>query len=403
MRSVFSVGDVRFPGPRGLGSTLLLISEDEEEASAVRRMLPRELADVWIWCRTTAEAAPLLALRRAPMCVLVGRSHSGVKPAEVAARVRQLASDVPAVVVAHDAVSAMPPAAVWRPGPGRPDPARADRRTLGQTVRLAMERQHMERFRVETGSILSYDSISLERGLLPAPTLRGDAFTAVSRYEPGRSHALLSGDFYDVVQTEDSRVHVILGDVSGHGPAEAALAVQLRVAWRTAVLCGTTQLAQLEVLERILTAERSDDDTYATVVSLVFPPEATSATVVNAGHPGMLHRRSGQVRWVEPPRTGMALGLFPGLGDWSVTEMELAPHDSVVLFTDGLFEGRTERSARLGEEGLLRLATRHAHLGSQEFVDALVAGATSMAAPYGGLVDDVAVLHLGWNQNPSLS
>lgn len=69
----------------------------------------------------------------------------------------------------------------------------------------------------------------------------------------------------------------------------------------------------------------------------------------------------------------------------------------MVLFTDGLFEGRTAPSARLGEDGLLRLAIRHAHMPGQEFIDALVHGAASKAAPYGGLADDVAVLHLEWN------
>lgn len=228
------------------------------------------------------------------------------------------------------------------------------------------------------------------------PALRGDDFRAASRYVPGRTHALLSGDFYDIVQTEDSAVHVILGDVSGHGAAEAALAVHLRVAWRTAVLCGKTQIEQLCILERVLVDERADEDTYTTVVSLMFPPGGLSVTAVSAGHPGFILRRSGEIRWVEP-WAGIALGLFPGCEDWTETDIPLFPHDGVVLFTDGLFEGRTARFTRLGEEGLLRLALQHAHLPGQEFIDALVHGAASRAAPYGGLADDVAVLHLGWN------
>ncbi len=251
--------------------------------------------------------------------------------------------------------------------------------------------------KTESDVRVARESVSLERSLLPTPVLRGDDFTVASRYEPGRSHALLSGDFFDVVQTEDSTVHVILGDVSGHGAAEAALAVHLRVAWRTAVHCGTSQMEQLGLLERILIDERADDDTYATVVSLVFPPEGTSVRAVSAGHPGLLLRRhSEDIRWVEP-QAGIALGLFPGCTDWAETWIDLAPLDSIVLFTDGLFEGRTDASARLGEEGLLGLATQYAHLPSQEFIDALVASAASLAAPFGGLGDDVAVLHLGWN------
>ncbi len=258
------------------------------------------------------------------------------------------------------------------------------------------EHQQSLRSVLEFNALIAQENASLERGLLPAPTLREDSFSAASCYVPGRAHALLCGDFYDIVQTEDLTVHVILGDVSGHGPAEAALAVHLRVAWRTAVLCGKTQLERLRILEKILIDERVDDDTYTTVVSLVFPPGGLSVKVVSAGHPGILLRSDGEIRWIEP-RAGIALGLFPGCEDWTQTDVSLSPRDSVVLFTDGLFEGRTAPSTRLGEEGLLRLAMQHGHLPGQDFIDALVRGAASKAAPFGGLTDDVAVLHLGWN------
>jgi hypothetical protein len=86
----------------------------------------------------------------------------------------------------------------------------------------------------------------------------------------------------------------------------------------------------LHLLERILVDQRPGEDTYATVVSLVFPPHGRSARVISAGHPGLLHRHAGKVSWVEP-QPGIALGLFPGRGDWSETEMALRDRDSVVL------------------------------------------------------------------------
>ncbi|MEU0934212.1 PP2C family protein-serine/threonine phosphatase [Embleya sp. NPDC005971] len=377
--------------------TVLLISEDEEEGFRICDLLPIPFVRSMVWHRNAGEAGPFLTACRGPMCVLVGRSPSGTRAAEIARRLRRSAPHA-AVVVLADAASA----AAIGPGDGAAhayvDRRRVDPEGLRGAIRLALRRRHMEAATAmrEGNAQIVGDSLVLERGLLPAPALRGNDFSAATRYEPRRAHALLGGDFYDVVQIEDSSVHVILGDVSGHGAAEAALAVQLRVAWRAALLCGKTQLEQLGLLERILTGERPDSETYATVISLVFPAGGGAVRVVSAGHPGLLLRRAGELRWVEP-RTGTALGIFPGQADWSETELELGPLDRVVVFTDGLFEGRTEPSARLGEEGLLRLATHYSHLPSQEFVDALVRGVASMAAPFGGLADDVAVLQLGWN------
>ena len=70
-----------------------------------------------------------------------------------------------------------------------------------------------------------------------------------------------------------------------------------------------------------------------------------------------------------------------------------------MLFTDGLFEWRTgPGSERLGEDGLLAMARDLAALPAAGFVDALIDRTEAAASGYGGLDDDVAVVHLRWRQ-----
>lgn len=90
---------------------------------------------------------------------------------------------------------------------------------------------------------------------------------------------------------------------------------------------------------------------------------------------------------------------MPGVGEWPEGRLELRPGQSLMLFTDGLFEGRTDQG-RLGEEGLLALARQHATLPASEFVDTLIARAEALAADHGGLDDDLAVVHLTWDPSP---
>ncbi|MBW8801537.1 MAG: serine/threonine-protein phosphatase [Streptomyces sp.] len=384
--------------------TLFLLSQDEQDATLVRRLLaPSRLTESLVWHRHLRDARLLSSSRGAPVCILVGSTPVGQSLSDVVRWIRRRAPRAAVLLLGgtNKQTATKPhvgitPLAGWVQG--WVDHRRTAPHEFRREIWLALQRAHRDTapVTVRVEELIAQDSALLERGLLPDVTLRGDGFTTGLHYAPGRSHALLGGDFCDVVQAEDSTVHVVMGDVSGHGAAEAALAVHLRLAWRTAVLCGQSQLGQLRLLERILVDERPDEDTYATVVSLVFPPHGRSIRMVSAGHPGLLHRHSGKVSWVEP-QPGIALGLFPGRGDWSETEMALADRDSVVLFTDGLYEGRTA-GGRLGEEGLLRLAAQYAHLEPQAFVDALVRGASLLAAPFGGLLDDVAVLHLGWNR-----
>ncbi|WP_411977475.1 PP2C family protein-serine/threonine phosphatase [Streptomyces brevispora] len=379
-------------------AVILLVEDDAGDALLVEEMLAdSELDSALTWCKTLAEARRFLAGCRTPCCVLLDLHLPDVHGLDAVTQLVESAPDAAVVVLtgmaeADTGLSAVATGAQDYLVKGRLDP-----QALSRSVRYALQRKQVERAAgaLRANQLMARENARLERGLLPVPLLHDDRFEAVARYEPGRAHALLSGDFYDVVQTSDGTVHAVIGDVSGHGAAEAALGVCLRVAWRTAVLCATDQLEQVRILEEILVAERSDSHLFATVVTLAFRPGGRRVQVVRAGHPGLLIRSGTEVGWIEP-EPGMALGLLPGAGRWTTTELTLPDDGRIVLFTDGLFEGRTGPGSRLGEDGLLAMARRHGALTARSFVDTLVDEASEAAAPYGGLADDVAVLHLGW-------
>ncbi len=268
---------------------------------------------------------------------------------------------------------------------------------FSRAIRYAAQRKQAELVSaaLQVSAVRAEENARLERGLLPTPLLRGDRMGVVARYRPGREQALLSGDFYDVVETADGTVHAVIGDVAGHGPAEAATGVCLRVAWRSLVLAGTPAPALAGLLEQMLIAERDDDRVFATLSYVAFPPDRRSVRVLRAGHPGLLLRAAGRVELVEG-EAGPALGLVSGPG-WHAREMPLPAGAGLVLFTDGLFEGRIgPGSERLGEDGLLAWARELAVLPPAGFTDQLIERIAAAAAPYGGLEDDVAVVYLGW-------
>ena len=268
---------------------------------------------------------------------------------------------------------------------------------LNRVIRYAVERRRAEEAQraLHVAQILAQENARLERGLLPSPLLTDTRLSVSARCLPGGKHHLLGGDFYDVVETGDGTVHAVIGDVSGHGAAEAAIGVCLRVAWRSLVLAGLAPQPTIELLEQVLVAERDGDHVFTTLTHLVFPPDRRRVTVLRAGHPGLLVRTGAKIDLVVC-EGGPALGLFPGLS-WETEELDLPAGASLVLFTDGLFEGRTgPGSERLGEDGLLDIARRLAGLPSAGFVDTLIDQAEQTARDYGGLDDDVAVIHLRW-------
>ena len=111
---------------------------------------------------------------------------------------------------------------------------------LNRVIRYAVERRRAEEAQraLQMAQIHAQENARLERGLLPSPLLADSRLSVSARCLPGGKHMLLGGDFYDVIETSDGWVHALIGDVCGRGPAEAALGVCLRVAWRTLVLAG---------------------------------------------------------------------------------------------------------------------------------------------------------------------
>jgi serine phosphatase RsbU (regulator of sigma subunit) len=266
---------------------------------------------------------------------------------------------------------------------------------LRRTLLYAIERKRAELIAVDlhASDLRAQENARLERGLLPSPLLlEGSEVSVVTRYRPSRTNALLGGDFYDVVQTPDRTVHIVIGDVAGHGPDEAALGVALRIAWRTLTLAGVHGEAAMRQLERILHAEGPGRGIFATMLSLAVSPDSPQVITVRAGHPGMLVHGPGTVDWVEPP-AGPALGW--GADGWPQYAMELPEGGGLVLLTDGLFEAHSGRGAeRLGENGLLELARPLAALPGAAFVDALIDHAEARAQTHGGFSDDVAVVRV---------
>lgn len=277
-----------------------------------------------------------------------------------------------------------------------------DGRLLSRAIRYAVERKRSDTAerRLTESKLRAQENARLERGLLPTPLLEGSSLKFAARYRPGRSRALLGGDFYDTVRTPDGTVHVMIGDVCGHGPDEAALGVELRIAWRALTFAGLCGDELLSTLQRVLEHERESDEIFATLCTVDIAPDGRRAGLCLAGHPSPLIARHGQGRTTPPAELlpydngGPALGLLPN-ARWPRTQIELGAAWSLMLYTDGLIEGRIgEGKERLGQDGMVAMVRRQLAEGLRG-EDLLRAAVNEVRDLNGGeLTDDVAVLLL---------
>ncbi|MCX5606587.1 MULTISPECIES: PP2C family protein-serine/threonine phosphatase [unclassified Streptomyces] len=272
-----------------------------------------------------------------------------------------------------------------------------DGRLLSRAIRYAVERKRADiaQYKLAESKLRAQENARLERGLLPNPLLEGSDLRFAARYRPGRSRALLGGDFYDTVRTPDGTVHAMIGDVCGHGPDEAALGVELRIAWRALTLAGLCGDDLLATLQEVLEVERPCEEIFATLCTVDIAPDGRRAGLCLAGHPAPLITRPGRpARLLPYENSGPALGLLPK-ARWPRRQVELGGAWSLMLYTDGLIEGRIGAGKeRLGQDGMVEMINRHLDdgLSGENLLEASVTEARRLNG--GELTDDVAVVLL---------
>ena len=230
---------------------------------------------------------------------------------------------------------------------------------------------------------------AFERGLAPAPIVP-DGFVAVTRYRPAESRMQLGGDFLDAVALSDGRFAVLIGDVCGHGPREAAIGAALRAGWKAIALSDKRDPA--DWVDALNVAFFSDGriDTYVTLCTGYLDSRAGITRLVTAGHPPPVVLRQPPGRLDVPPAPALGLG-FDHV--WAATELPWTG-DPILFYTDGLIENPMSEGPprRWGEDGLLTW------LGEQSAtsnVDALARGLLDEAINGRDLRDDVALLLVG--------
>jgi serine phosphatase RsbU (regulator of sigma subunit) len=267
---------------------------------------------------------------------------------------------------------------------------------LVRALRYAWERKRAEQVEQQflQQQMIAAENSRLERGLLPTPLLSDPNLSLATRYRPGRDGSLLGGDFYDAVELPDGRVQVVIGDVCGHGPDEAALGVALRIAWRSLVLAGLPTAEVLRTVEQVLVHERIKP-IFATLCTVDIAADRRSLRMCLAGHPPPLLISGARGFLLPDDELGVPLGVAPDVS-WTPREVALDPGWSLLLYTDGVFEGRVaDGSERLGHENMAALFLRILHdapdwrANSGDALDQLIAEV--MKLNRGPLDDDVAI------------
>jgi sigma-B regulation protein RsbU (phosphoserine phosphatase) len=220
---------------------------------------------------------------------------------------------------------------------------------LGNQIMVALENAELYKESLEKQRLEEELSVAknIQMGLLPKalPNMKNFEFSAY--IEPSRQ---VGGDYYDFIPIEDGRFGIVIADTSGKGVPAALLTARMQVMIQSEVRFGRDVNETMKSVNYFL-AKSTSADKFATCFYAEINDDQRKFRYCNAGHnyPILIHKDG---RFENLETGGLLLGAFSD-AKYEFGEVELAPGDLLIMYTDGLSEAMDNSDQEYGESRIV--------------------------------------------------
>jgi sigma-B regulation protein RsbU (phosphoserine phosphatase) len=206
----------------------------------------------------------------------------------------------------------------------------------------------------------------IQFGLVPSGPFQQNGTSIHCYMRPANT---VGGDYYDIIQLDENRVGIVIGDVAGKGMPAALMMALLQGSLRTLITAGHRGSELMTKLNEYLYANIPENK----LVTLFYGELETATgglSYVNAGHNApVLVRGGANLERLEATSTVLGIDRNTAFG---VKTTEIRPEDRLVLFTDGITEAFNPKEEEYGEPRLTSFLQKNAGMPSPELIKALV-------------------------------
>lgn len=187
--------------------------------------------------------------------------------------------------------------------------------------------------------------------------------------------ATLGGDFFDIITISDTQCGVLICDVMGHGVRAGLLTALIRGAVEELAPRTTNPAHVLAEINHCLMpiVHQTGQPVFATAFFALIDTATGTLSYANAGHPPPLILRSMTKNIISlsianpEPAAGL-LEDFP----YSSHTVAFSPGDTLLGYTDGLFEASNTDGLQFGEKRLRALITENIGLPGKQLIERLI-------------------------------
>jgi len=235
-----------------------------------------------------------------------------------------------------------------------------------ENLRLADEALQNERYKEEL-KIAS----SVQESLIPK-TFPSDSWFEISCFSQAAKE--VGGDFYDFLQLSEGRIAIIIGDVSGKGISAAFHMAQMKGIFY-GLMQDDLEPVKFMVKANIALTHCLERTSFITSSLYIIDYKLKGIFFARAGHCHTLYHNAMTEDTFYFNTEGLGLGI---IRDKSYGKRihnmhyDYNPGDVMVIYTDGIVEGRNKEQEEYGEERLREMLKQTYHLEADDIKYAII-------------------------------
>lgn len=193
---------------------------------------------------------------------------------------------------------------------------------------------------------------AIQEQLLPHKPINTGNFSLFGRTV---SMSELGGDYYDHIELENNHFSVLLGDVAGHGVGAALIMAMAKAGMIQSEDLLDKPSALIARLHGLILASKTKKQRKVMTFQYLYLDNTNGKGIyTNAGACSPILIRENASVAEELTLAGAALGAFKK-ANFSEIEVNFAPGDAIVFYTDGIVEARNSAGEELGYDNLKTL------------------------------------------------
>jgi len=225
-------------------------------------------------------------------------------------------------------------------------------KTLASQAAIAFENSRLQEEKISKQVIEEELHIArkIQMGLLPQKINSVNGIEISGFYNPAK---IIGGDFYDVIKISETKILVVVADVSGKGiPAALYMSkVQAMIQFAATIFASPKEML-IEVNKQI--HHKIDKKSFITSVIAMFDLEKMTVNICRAGHNPVIYSVNGKFELLK--NKGMGLGLESEIlfnKNLEEVEIKIAPDNMFVFYSDGLTEAMNLSKEEFGTDKIL--------------------------------------------------